>query len=271
MNTAVPKISSSGKSSTATKMLQIPSEETVIVVPCYNEASRFPKQKYLDFIRKSSGFGVLFVDDGSTDNTFQVLNELKAHQPQRLEILKLEKNSGKAEAVRQGFLEVMNRSKSKFVAFWDADLATPLELLPDFMNILSQNKNIEMVLGARVKLMGRNIKRRAHRHYLGRIFATCVSLALNLKIYDTQCGAKVFRITETLKTIFAVPFKSKWIFDVEILARFLKEKKVSPNEAENLIYELPLSEWQDIAGSKVRPKDYLTAAKELVGIYLNYR
>ncbi len=270
-NMAVRKTFISEKLSTATKMLQLPAEETIVVVPCFNEASRLPKNKYAEFMQKTSGFGFLFVNDGSSDNTGELLNKLKALAPRKIEVLTLERNSGKAEAVRAGFLEVMTHSKAKFVGFWDADLATPLELLGDYMKVFEEHKQLEMVWGARVKLMGRNIQRRTHRHYLGRMFATCVSLVLNLKIYDTQCGAKIFRITDTLKTIFNTPFKSKWIFDVEILARYLKEKKISQEQAEQLIYELPLPEWRDVAGSKIKPADYLTAFVELINIYLAYR
>ena len=252
-------------------MQRIPRDKTIIVVPCYNEAARLPKQSYLDFVRRVPDFGFLFVDDGSTDQTFQLLNDLKLKEPTLCEVLKLEHNSGKAEAVRQGFLSVMNESRAEYVAFWDADLATPLDQLPGFMAVFQDYPQVEMVLGARVKLMGRSINRHIHRHYLGRLFATCVSLAINLKVYDTQCGAKVFRTTETLKKIFSGPFKSKWIFDVEILARYMKEKRVSSAEAEKLIYELPLLNWHDVAGSKLKPQDYFLALKELVGIYLNNR
>ncbi len=252
-------------------MLQAPQAKTIIVVPCYNEEFRLPKEKYIECMRKIPDFKILFVDDGSTDNTFQILNKIKQTEPNRIHVLKLERNCGKAEAVRRGFLSAISLSQPEFLGFWDADLATPFEVVPSFFQIFENRPDVEMVLGARVKLMGRDIKRRAHRHYLGRIFATFVSLAIHLKIYDTQCGAKIFRVTNTLKTIFNTPFQSKWIFDVEILARYMKEKKISSSEAENLIYEFPLPEWRDIEDSKLKPTDYFVAFTELVQIYLTYR
>ncbi|KAK3287117.1 hypothetical protein CYMTET_5346 [Cymbomonas tetramitiformis] len=84
-----------------------------------------------------------------------------------------------------------------------------------------------MVFGARVALLGRYIQRKASRHYLGRIFATLASLVLDVPIYDTQCGAKMFRVTPDLNTVLSQPFRSRWIFDVELIARFVALRKKS--------------------------------------------
>ncbi len=243
--------------------------EAVIVVPCYNEEKRFPSEKFLEFVSGTPGFRFLFVDDGSKDQTFPVLEKLSAKNPEVFSVLKLEKNGGKAEAVRRGFLSVMD-SGTPYIGFWDADLATPLEVLPYFLRVFLEEPKVEMVLGARVKLMGRDIQRQAIRHYLGRIFATCASGVLGLSIYDTQCGAKIFRVTDTLKAIFQEPFGSKWIFDVEILARYMQKTGLSSAEAEHRIYELSLRSWRDVAGSKVKPTDFFKAFGELVRIHFRY-
>lgn len=245
--------------------------KTIIIVPCYNEQSRFAKDKFLSFAKRTSGPRFLFVDDGSTDRTAELLAALKQAEPNRFDFLKLNRNYGKAEAIRQAFVSVFENPRYEFIGFWDADLSTPLDLIGSFVEIFERHPKVEMVFGARVKLMGRNIQRRAFRHYSGRVFATLASMVLDLKIYDTQCGAKMFRVTDTLKRIFGQPFKSKWIFDVEILARFLKERKCSRTEAEDLIHELPLNKWQDVSGSKLKAKDYCAAFSELIQIYFNYR
>jgi len=242
--------------------------QVLVIIPCYNEGKRLSKKPYQEFISCYPNYRFLFVDDGSKDNTFSILDSLRREKPDRYDVLKLERNSGKAEAVRQGFLKGID-SGAEFLAFWDADLATPLALLPHFLTVFHQLPKVEIILGSRIKLMGRDIKRHALRHYLGRIFATCASMVLKLGVYDTQCGAKMFRNTETLRAIFDKPFKSKWIFDVELLARYLK--RINRVEVETKIYELPLQMWYDIAGSKIKPNDFLKAFIELIRIYLQYR
>jgi dolichyl-phosphate beta-glucosyltransferase len=127
---------------------------------------------------------------------------------------------------------------------------------------------LQMVLGSRVRLLGRRIERRAARHYLGRLFATVVSWMLGLPVYDTQCGAKLFRVSPEMRGVFERPFLSRWIFDVEILARW--GQSVRARNAGWGILEIPLREWRDVPGSKLRIKDFFRAALGLVEIQRAY-
>ena len=132
---------------------------------------------------------------------------------------------------------------------------------------MDQREPIEMVFGARVQLLGRSIERQAHRHYLGRIFATAVSLVLDLRVYDTQCGAKLFRVSPELRALFAEPFVSRWIFDVEIIARLINTRReLDLPPVEQAIYEYPLQQWRDVSGSKLTCAAYLKAMGDLIGI-----
>ena len=238
------------------------------MVPCYNEAARLPVEPFLQFFR-DSGFRFVFVDDGSRDNTVEVLERLRQAAPDRVTVLPLQPNQGKAEAVRRGVLLALEQPGAEYVGYWDADLATPLDAIPQFLCIFAERPDVDMVFGSRVKLLGRKVHRRASRHYLGRVFATVVSTMLRLPIYDTQCGAKIFRVRPSTRGLFAEPFRTRWVFDVELLARYIRQAG-SPELAANRIYEYPLHAWEDVGGSKVKAADFLIAFRDIARIYWNY-
>jgi glycosyltransferase involved in cell wall biosynthesis len=225
-----------------------------LVIPCYNEEKRLNTVAFREFRLPHDQLEFLFVNDGSTDETLQVIGSLPGR------VLNLEKNSGKAEAVRRGFLEAMN-GKPDLIGFWDADLATPFAELPGFLNILANRPEIEMVFGARVRLLGREISRHPSRHYIGRVGATLISSSLGLAVYDTQCGAKLFRASDTLRDVFSAPFLSRWIFDVEIIARFVQ--RWGRDRVARSLYEYPVMQWHDVKGSKVKSRDFLRALGDL--------
>jgi dolichyl-phosphate beta-glucosyltransferase len=241
-----------------------------LVVPCYNEALRLDVQRFRQHLAGNSQSRLLFVDDGSTDGTHRVLEQVRSGHEHCTEILRCGKNKGKAEAVRLGLTYALDNFHQEIVGYWDADLATPIESVDRFLTILDARPEIEMVFGSRVKLLGRYVERRPMRHYLGRVFATVVSQMLRLPIYDTQCGAKLFRVMPRIRQIFDEPFLSKWVFDVEIIARYLQLYGADPKHLEQIIYEYPLEKWIDIPGSKVRPKDFFIALQDLLKIKRKY-
>jgi dolichyl-phosphate beta-glucosyltransferase len=242
----------------------------IVVVPCYDEAERLRVNVFEDFARANPSILLTFVNDGSRDSTLNVLRALHARAPETINVLNGVHNRGKAEAVRLGLNHALQYNRADVVGFWDADLATPLDAIPDLLGVLESQPDIEMVFGARVKLLGRKVERFAARHYLGRLFATVASVILRMPIYDTQCGAKLFRATPELGRVLQRPFLSRWIFDVEILARFIHQRNGHAHAVAATIYEYPLKVWVDIAGSKVRPKDFLRAILELAAIYRRY-
>jgi dolichyl-phosphate beta-glucosyltransferase len=233
-----------------------------IVVPCFNEARRLDAEAFVEFARVHPDIALLFVDDGSSDTTAARLKDLEARTPV-IATLILPKHAGKAAAVRHGLLAAAEQG-AEFVGFWDADLSTPLSAISEFVEMLSADPQLDIVIGARVKLLGRDVHRRLLRHYAGRIFATAASLALGLAVYDTQCGAKLFRLTEPVSAAFRAPFESTWIFDVEILARYIAA--VGRHDAKSRICEVPLRTWNDVPGSKLRLRDGFRAAWDLAKI-----
>jgi len=244
--------------------------KTCIIVPCYNESGRLNAGEFLEWARREPELHFLFVNDGSTDGTGEILDRLSRACHERIRHITMERNRGKAKAVRCGFLESF-RSGYDVIGYWDADLATPLETIPRFCELLEDGR-VDGVIGSRVLLLGRHIHRRAVRHYLGRVFATCASLAIGLPVYDTQCGAKVFRNTERLRQVFHMPFRVNWTFDVEILARFLLLERIFGGpKIRDRFFEYPLERWEDVPGSKLKGRDFLRGALDILRIAYMFR
>jgi dolichyl-phosphate beta-glucosyltransferase len=256
---------------------------STIVVPCYNEAVRFRREPFLDFLGDERPYArnvdFLFVNDGSSDATLSVLESLQSEAERsghvgRISILDKKRNGGKGEAIRDGMAHALcppslgEESPCSYIGFWDADLATPLSAIPQFLEVIEGRPHLHMIFGSRIRLLGRTIHRNPARHYLGRIFATAASHTLSLPIYDTQCGAKIFKATPDLAKVLAQPFISRWIFDVEIVARYIQLR--GREFCYHSIYEFPLDSWKDVAGSKVGPFDFFYAALDIFRIYRRY-
>ena len=242
---------------------------TTIVVPCYDEAERLPLDRFRAAVARDPALRFLFVDDGSRDATPRLLEALAREAPARFDWHRLARNAGKAEAVRQGMLRALAGAPG-CAGYWDADLSTPLEDVAALRAILETRPEVALVLGARVRLLGRSIERRALRHYGGRVFATGASWVLGLPVYDTQCGAKLFRATPEVAALFADPFVVNWSFDVELLARFVSARRAQGRPAAEAIYEHPLHTWFDVPGSRVRPWDLPRGLIELLRIRRRY-
>src|SRR4051812_5296005 len=90
-----------------------------LVVPCFNEEQRLDVSVFRAFELSGYELQFLFVNDGSTDGTLRVLQSLRDSNPSRFAVLELEKNSGKAEAVRRGIMTAAE-DRPDFVGFWDA-------------------------------------------------------------------------------------------------------------------------------------------------------
>lgn len=236
-----------------------------LVLPCYNEAARLDRAVLGRALTEMPWLDLLCVNDGSTDNTATLLDELHREWPTRVQVMTLARNSGKAEAVRQGMLVAM--TEAPFCGFWDADLAAPLTDLWSLRAIFERDAHVEWVWGIRLRALGRRISRTALRHYLGRIFATVASTMVAVDAYDTQCGAKLFRSTPLLGSVLAERFLSRWIFDVEMLVRANSLLQFADSRGvEYVVYEAPLSAWQHRPGSKVRGADFVRAFVDLLRI-----
>ncbi|WP_336066767.1 glycosyltransferase [Mesoflavibacter sp. CH_XMU1404-2] len=237
-----------------------------IIIPCYNEEKRLNIPVFLDYSKNNPDIDFLFVNDGSTDRTAQILIDFCKTVPS-FTFLDLEQNKGKAGAIREGVLSLKENNPYDFIGYFDADLATPLFEINNFIEQIEKRKGMLFIMGTRFARMGASINRKASRHYIGRIFATLVSIILKIPVYDTQCGAKIIH-KSVVFDIFREPLITKWLFDVELLARL--EKLLGYKQAKQVILEVPLQQWDEIAGSKLKPIDFLKAPIELLRIWKNY-
>jgi dolichyl-phosphate beta-glucosyltransferase len=190
-----------------------------LIVPAYNEQQLIGDSlkilsQYLS--THFQHFEILVVDDGSQDQTAQVVRQFSQDNP-CVRLLAQPSNLGKGRAIQRGVLE----SQGKYILFMDADLPYDLDALDAFMAAL--RSGYDLVIGSR-HLKGSEIRDVPPLRYLaGQVFSLLVAVLMFPGIRDTQCGFKGFR-AEAARQIFKRVTIRKFGFDVEALyiARKLK-------------------------------------------------
>jgi glycosyltransferase involved in cell wall biosynthesis len=244
-------------------------QQIITVIPCFNEESRLDIQQ-LELLLEEPEMGLLLVDDGSTDKTKDMIMDLTKQFQGRVELLPMHTNVGKAEAVRAGMQQAIE-SGATHVGFADADFATPAEELLRLSSIHAGREDVKVLLGSRILRLGAEVSRSRSRHYVGRFFATLASMILDMGVYDTQCGAKFFEVTDALRASLIDPFFSRWAFDVELIARLKYGVHNQDGYADSEFLEIPLESWDDKSGSKISFADKLKVLVELVRIAVYVR
>ena len=237
-----------------------------IIIPCYNEANRFPTERYLQFLKQQPEVRLVFVDDGSSDTTEQVLSAIVAAFPKQTNLIVLEKNQGKAGAVQKGMLWAVTKTTSDRFAYLDADLSTSLEECLRLSEGIDEN--CRFIFGSRILKTDNQIERKWYRFLIGRVVATAISTLLGISVYDTQCGCKILH-RDLVELAFKDAFSSRWLFDVEIFFRLIrafgKEEMVAFSK------EIPLDQWIDTEDSRVKFSYMFRLWVDLATIYFRYR
>jgi glycosyltransferase involved in cell wall biosynthesis len=243
-----------------------------LVIPCYDEADRLRRNaptfaRYLD---ERPEHVLLFVDDASRDGTGERIALLAAGRGNCLQ-LRMPTNVGKAEAVRAGMRVALESTGCAFYGYLDADLATPLEEIGRLLQPFQDRPELLLAMGCRLASLGRDIQRSMLRHYAGRVMATAIAHTLGLPVYDSQCGAKLFRHTPLFPRLWSEPFTSRWLFDVEILARMMRLHPRLDFRSGEEVLEVPLGRWTHVPGSKVGAGDFFSSFADLARILRVYR
>ena len=184
-----------------------------IIIPAYNEESRLPETlaKIAAWIRESGReTEVLLVDDGSTDRTAVVAENMRSQLP-ALRLISNGVNRGKGFSVRHGVLE----ARGRLALFTDADLSAPIEEAGRLLDAV--DGGFDVAIGSRA--MNRSLisaRQSLFREFAGIVFNTVVRLCLRLPFVDTQCGFKAFQ-REPCKIIFEQQRIERFGFDPELL------------------------------------------------------
>jgi CheY-like chemotaxis protein len=250
------------------KELQLIQKHCVgVVIPCYNEAERLSGKEFQDFAKKHPGYHLCFVNDGSTDNTLEVLEEIRNGNEEAISIYDCKVNGGKAEAVRQGMLHLAQDDQFDYLGYLDADLSTDFTDFDELVRTI-EGSNFDIVSGSRISRMGADITKESARKIISKTINLIIQKILGMPFKDTQCGAKVMR-PNTVSDVFNKPFKTRWLFDVEIFIRM--GKKYGKEKATSLICEQPLKRWIHADGSKLSMKDSIKIIWQLGQLSIKYK
>ena len=260
-----PEVLQNTESATDTQMLQ--KNCVGVVIPCYNEEERLSSTEFKDFAHKNLGYHLCFVNDGSTDKTLEVLEELRKGNESNISVYNCEKNGGKAEAVRQGMLHLHKDTQFDYIGFLDADLSTDFRDFDDLVQTLEKS-DFKIVSGSRMSRMGADITKESARKIISMTINLIIRSILRMPFNDTQCGAKIMT-RDIVPMLFEKVFITKWIFDVEIFMRM--RKHYGKAKVIQLICEQPLKRWIHADGSKLSMKDSVKIVGQLAKIAISYR
>lgn len=235
-------------------MATAPAPRVSVVMPAFNESRRIADslRAVLDFLaRQDYAWEVVVVDDGSSDETARIVEELAGGRP-GIRLLRLP-HAGKGSAVRAGMLA----ARGELLYMCDTDLSTPIEEIERF---LSACHDCDVAIGSREATGSIRIDEPWRRHALGRVFNKLVQLLVLPRVEDSQCGFKLFRAGPA-RELFSRQTIEGFGFDVELL--YLARKLGLD------VREVPVT-WRYQSGSKVRPlRDALRMLGDVVRIRWN--
>ena len=238
-----------------------------IVIPCYNEENWLLSEEFRSFVHKNLGYHLCFVNDGSTDKTLEVLNDLKKENGGRISIYNIKKYVGRAEAIRLGMLSLAKQKQFDYIGFMDADLSTNFIDLSDLVNTITKSK-YKVVSGCRVSRMGADITTEPTRRFINRFVNYTIRKIFRLEFRDAQCGVKIMT-RDVVELAFASRFYTKTLFDIEILLRL--KKKYGRYNLQQLWYEKPLDRWIYARNTKVSFFQSFKLLGQLGKITLHYK
>ena len=215
-----------------------------IIFPLYNEEQRLQTSfnHILNFIKKKPAFKIeiIFVDDGSDDNSYELINRFVKNSSKnnkiKFKIIKSKKNLGKGSALKLG----IKKAKYDWILTTDMDMSVSLFQISNWLTKKFINKKHLVYFGSRTHKKS-IVKKNFFRNILGDIMRFLVSSILNIKIRDTQCGYKLYK-KNVAKIIFSRLRNYGFDHDLELVL-LLKSKRIK-------IIELPVK-WKHKHNSRL--------------------
>jgi len=214
-----------------------------IIFPCYNEADRlkytFNDIKKFHEKKITNNFEIIFVNDGSSDNTFQILKNYKNKNTKlnkKIKIISYQNNKGKGYALKKG-VEI---ARFDWILTLDADISVSITQLNDWIKHKKIKKEKFIYFGSR-NLKDSTIKFKIYRKLIGLIFIKIIKIFFNINLSDTQCGFKLYK-KDIAKKLFSDLKMLDFTHDIEIV--LLSKKKGY------IVIELPVN-WIHKKGSKI--------------------
>lgn len=231
-----------------------------IIIPCYNEEKRLMLE-HVKAITEHSDIQLFFANDGSTDKTREVIDDI-CKKTKNCEAIHFEINEGKSITIYKAIQLLNAQNHFDYIGYFDADFSTPAQELLKMIGVIEQEQP-SFIFASRIKKLNAKIVRKVHRHFIGRTILSLINFKHHLDIYDTQCGCKIFS-KEMIKEGFKEPFLTTWLFDVEVFVRLKNKNLLSKGT------EFPITEWRDVEGSKLKITHFYKIFKEIIILYTKY-
>tara|TARA_B100000029_G_scaffold259792_1_gene256363 strand:- start:236 stop:973 length:738 start_codon:yes stop_codon:yes gene_type:complete len=233
-----------------------------IIFPVFNEELRLKSSfnHILDFLKKKKKFKIqiIFVDDGSSDNSYNLIYEFiknyknsKKKQKIKFQIIKSKKNLGKGSALKLG----VRQARYDWILTADIDMSVSLFQICNWLEKKLINKKIFVYFGSR-KNKQSVVDSNFFRQILGNLMSFLTFIILNIGIQDTQCGYKLYK-KSLAKSVFYKLKDYGFNHDLEIIL-LLKKKHIA-------IKELPVK-WKHKKNSRLNI--LIDPIKMLIGIFL---
>lgn len=188
--------------------------DITVCIPMYNESAIIEKNARILHAYMTERFGkdnfeIIFSDDGSRDNCFGIVSELRL---ENVKCIRTEENFGKGSAVRRAMLE----ANGDVAMFTDADLAYGTEVIGEFSDYMKNNPEAELLIGSR------NLHKDGYEGYTflrklaSKLYIKVLCIIGGFKLSDSQCGCKAFRNAQA-KKIFGYATVNRFAFDFEAL------------------------------------------------------